>query len=276
METVHHDGRTTAFRTRGPSRDPADQSTDSPSENAEQPSLVFVHGSGATHGLWRAQLARLADDYTITALDLSGHGESDDTHTEPGPETLDAYARDVLAVAAAVDADYLVGNSLGGAVVLTALLDHDAVRPLDLAGVVLVGSGAKLTVHEDLRDWLEQDWARVVDFLHEPDRLFHDVDDRYVSTSREAMQSVGQAVTRRDFLSCHTFDVRDRLDEISCPLFALTGEHDGLTPPSYHEFLAEHVPNGSWTTIPDVAHLSMLEAPEAFNSRLVNWLDSQT
>jgi len=260
METVDHDGRTTAYRTRGPDED--------------RPSMLLVHGSGATHGLWKAQLARLAGEYQITALDLSGHGESDDVNTKPGPETLDAYGRDVLAVADVVDADYLVGNSLGGAVVLTALLDHDAARRLGLTGVVLAGSGAKLTVHEDLRDWLANDWGRVVDFLHEPDRLFHDADDRYVEFSREAMLDVGQAITRRDFLSCHTFDVRDRLEEIVLPLFALTGEHDGLTPPSYHEYLAANVPDGGLATIPDAAHLSMLEEPAAFNSELRSWIES--
>lgn len=264
METVTHDGRTTAYRTR----------SGAGSREGESPSLLFVHGSGATHGIWKAQLARLPQnmDCSVTALDIAGHGESDDIDTDPGPETLDAYAEDVMAVGATVDADVLVGNSLGGAVVLTALLDHDATSGLGLDGVVLVGSGAKLTVHKDIRNWLANDWERVVDFLHEPDRLFHDADDRYVSMSREAMRNVGQPVTRRDFRSCHTFDVRDRLDEITCPLFALTGEQDGLTPPSYHEYLAENVPDGEWTMIPDAAHLSMLETPESFNGELREWL----
>lgn len=254
MESVTHHGRETAYRTRG----------------GGDVSVLFVHGSGATHGIWKAQLSRLAPDYEVTALDLSGHGESDDVDTEPGPETLDAYARDVLAVARAVDADVLVGNSLGGAVVLTALLDHDA----DPSGAVLVGSGAKLAVHEHLRDLLANDWEGAIDFLHESDRLFHDADDRYVSVSRDAMREVGQAVTRRDYLSCHTFDVRDRLGQITCPFFALTGVHDGLTPPGYHEFLAEHVPGGKWATIEDAAHLCMLETPEWFNDALDDWLDA--
>lgn len=253
METVTHHDRETAYRQRGDG----------------DVSILFVHGSGATHGIWKAQLSRLAGDYTVTALDLSGHGESEDVDSEPGPGTLDAYARDVLAVSGAVDADVLVGNSLGGAVVLTALLDHDA----DPRGTVLVGSGAKLAVNEALRDLLANDWERAIDVLHEPDRLFHDADDRYVSVSRDAMRAVGQAVTRRDYLSCHTFDVRDRLDEVTCPFFALTGVHDELTPPGYHEFLADHVPDGHWATIADAAHLCMLETPQAFNETLVEWLD---
>lgn len=256
METVTHDGRETAYRTRG--------------ETGR--SVLLVHGSGGTNAIWKAQLSRLASDVTVTALDLSGHGESDDVGTDAGPETLDAYARDVLAVADAVDADVLAGNSLGGAVVLTALLEHGATRALGLDGVVLAGSGAKLAVHEDIREWLRSDWERVIDFLHGPDRLFHDADERYRSISRQAMRTVGQAVTRRDYRSCHTFDVRDRLHTISVPLLALTGEHDTLTPPAYHEYLASEVPAGDWTTIDDAAHLSMLESPAAFNDVLTEWL----
>jgi 3-oxoadipate enol-lactonase len=72
-------------------------------------------------------------------------------------------------------------------------------------------------------------------------------------------------VTRRDFLTCHTFDVRDRLDEVDVPALAVVGEHDSLTPPSYHEYLAAELPDCSLTVIEDAAHLAMLEQPAAFN-----------
>ncbi|SEW29667.1 alpha/beta fold hydrolase [Halobacterium jilantaiense] len=258
MQTVSHHGRTTAYRVRG--------------DGAGAPAL-FVHGSGGTHAVWKSQLARLAGDRPVAALDLSGHGESEDIATDSGPATLDAYARDVLAVADAVDARVLVGNSLGGAVVLTAVLDHDASPD----AVVLAGSGAKLTVLDDLRDWLageDGDFSRAVEFLHGDDLLFHDPDDRELAFSKTAMRECGRAVVERDFLSCHTFDVRDRLGEVDVPVFALTGEYDRLTPPAFHEHVAEHVQDGAWTTVGDAAHLSMLEVPEEFNDALSEFLDS--
>ncbi len=250
METVSHHGRRTAYRVRGSDGDGA-------------PAL-FVHGSGGTHAVWKSQLARLAGDRPVAALDLSGHGESEDVATDAGPQTLDAYAQDVLAVADAVDAGVLVGNSLGGAVVLTAVFDHGA----DPEALVLAGSGAKLAVLDDLRDWLAGEgggFSRAVEFLHGDDLLLHDPADRELAFSKTAMRECGRAVVERDFLSCHTFDVRDRLSELAMPVFALTGEHDRLTPPEFHEYVAEHVQDGAWTTIEDAAHLSMLEAPECFN-----------
>ncbi|WP_336037834.1 alpha/beta fold hydrolase [Halobacterium yunchengense] len=259
METVTHDGRTTAYRVEDRGGDAAP--------------LLCVHGSGGTHAVWKSQLARLSRERPVAAVDLSGHGDSDDVDAEPGPETLRAYVDDVLAVAGEVEAGVLAGNSLGGAVVLTALLDRDALAEsrVDVDAAVFAGSGAKLAVLDELRDWLAGGgggFDRAVEFLHRDDMLFHDPSDREREFSEAAMREAGRAVVERDFLSCHTFDVRGDLDAVDVPVFALTGEYDRLTPPDYHEYLAEHVQDGAWTTVPDAAHLSMLEAPEAFNDEL--------
>ncbi|WP_458205368.1 alpha/beta fold hydrolase [Haladaptatus sp. NG-SE-30] len=255
METVTHHGRTTAYRH-------ADR------DGAGDP-VLFVHGSGGTHELWKAQIARLASSFPVVALDLSGHGESEDVDSDPGWGTLSAYADDVLAVAEETGARTLVGNSLGGAVVMHLVLERD----FDPDALVLVGTGAKLSVLDDLLTWLDEDFDRAIEFLHDGDRLFHDPDDRYVELSKEAMYGVGQRVTSRDYHSCHTFDVRDRVNEITAPTLAVVGEHDMLTPPWYHEFLAENVRDGQYAEIEGAAHLTMLETPEAFNGTLTRFLE---
>jgi pimeloyl-ACP methyl ester carboxylesterase len=255
MERVTHHGRTTAYRVadRGGSGSP----------------LLCVHGSGGTKEVWKAQLGRLASHRPVVALDLSGHGDSEDFDADPGWESLLAYADDVLAVADETDAGVLVGNSLGGAVALQLAIERDH----GFDGLVLAGTGAKLPVLDDLLRWLELDFDRALEFLHGPDRLFHDADSRYVELSTETMAAVGQRVTRRDFASCHEFDVRDRLGDIEVPALALVGEHDHLTPPEYHEELADRIPDGRYRELPDAAHLAMLERPEAFNDAVLDFLD---
>ena len=254
MERVTHDGRATAYRRfdRG----------------GDGPTVCFVHGSGGTKDVWKSQ-ARLGDRFPGVAVDLSGHGDSDDVTTPAGAATLDAYANDIVAVAEATGATVLCGNSLGGAVALRVALARD----LALDGLVLAGTGAKLTVAEPLRDALADDFERAVSLLHGPDRLFHDAPAEYVELSAASMRACGRAVTERDFLTCHAFDVRDRLDRIDVPALALVGARDELTPPAYHEFLAEEIPAGEWTALSDAAHLAMLERPAAFNEALSNFLD---
>lgn len=250
MQTVRHDGRETAYRR-----------TDF---GHEAPAVLFVHGSGGTHQVWAGQYGRRGNQYPAVALDLSGHGDSEDVATDPGYETLAAYAADVRAVMADTGAEILVGNSLGGAVLLHLLLEAD-VSP---TGVVLSGTGARLAVAEELRSWLAEDFERAIEFLHGPDRLFHDAADDVVADAKETMRSVGRAVTERDFLSCHTFDVRGRLEAVTVPGLAVVGEYDGLTPPEYHEYLAETLPRADLVEVSNAAHLAMVEQPAAFNGAL--------
>ncbi len=80
---------------------------------------VLVHGWGCHRGFFGPQLARLARDRQILALDLAGHGGS-------GPAerryAIDEFARDVAAVADAAELDRFVaaGHSMGGAVAVDA------------------------------------------------------------------------------------------------------------------------------------------------------------
>ncbi|OYR54873.1 alpha/beta fold hydrolase [Halorubrum halodurans] len=253
-ERVGHHGRETTYRRfdRG----------------GDGPTVCFVHGSGGNAEVWKAQ-TRLSDRFPVVAIDLSGHGESDDVGTAAGEATLEAYADDVVAVAAATDADVVCGNSLGGAVALWAALE----RGLTLDGLVLAGTGARLAVGEALSDALAGDFDRAVAWLHGPDRLFHDASADLLERSRAAMRECGRATTERDFRTCHRFDVRDRLEALTVPTLAVAGEHDALTPPRYHEFLADRIPDAEYAEIDDAAHLAMLERPAAFNAAIAGFLE---
>lgn len=254
MNRVRHHGRETAYRVSD--------------RGGEGPTLLCIHGSGGSHAVWKSQ-SRLSDRSPVVSLDLSGHGESDDVDADPGVESLEAYGMDVEAVAAETGADVFVGNSLGGAVAMWVTLERD----FDPAGLVLTGTGARLSVLGDLLAWLADDFDRAIEFLHAPDRLFHDPDERLLELSRESMETAGRAVTERDFRTCHTFDVRDRLDRIDVPSLAVVGEHDRLTPPWYHEYLAEEIPDCELAHVEDAAHLAMLEQPAAFNAALESFLE---
>ncbi len=254
MQRVSHHGRRTAYRVfdRG----------------GGEPTVCCVHGSGGSKAVWKAQ-TRLADRFPVVTMDLSGHGDSDDVDAEPGAETLDAYAADVVAALEATDATVLCGHSLGGAVALWVALERD----IALDGLVLTGTGARLAVLRDLLDWLADDFDRAVSFLHAEDRLFHDPTEEHVERSAAAMRECGRAVTERDFRTCHRFDVRDRLGSVTTPALAVVGEHDRLTPPRYHDYLAEHLPFCTRAVVADAAHLTMVERPTAFNAAMSEFLE---
>ncbi len=255
METVSHHGRSTAY-------------SYSDRSSGRGPGLCCVHGSGGTHAVWSGQF-RLAGRTPVAALDLSGHGESDDIDADAGYETLSAYTDDVEAVVETTGCSVLVGHSLGAAVALWAALERD----LDLQGLVLTGAGPRLPVLSDLLDRLKDDFEAAVDFLHEPDRLFHDPDSELREASISRLQETGQTVTLRDFRTADRFNVIGRLDEIELPAAAVVGEYDQLTPLRYHQHFGEELSNCSVLRIQTAAHLAMLEQPQAFNAALSVFLD---
>lgn len=254
METVTHHGRETAYEV-----------TD---RGGDGPPICFVHGSGGSRDVWQSQ-HQLADRNPVVTLDLSGHGDSEDVDARPGYTTLSAYADDVLAVVDATDSRLLVGSSLGGAIVMHLLVE----RELHPEAAILTGTGARLGVLEDLLDWLANDFERAVEFLHGPDRLFHDPDPELHEESVERFHETGQDVTHRDFLTCHEFDVRGDLSAIDCPVLVAYGEHDKLTPPRYHEYLGEEIDDAWLAEFEDAAHLVMVEQPAAFNAAISEFLD---
>ncbi|WP_335998555.1 alpha/beta fold hydrolase [Halorientalis halophila] len=257
MQTVAHDGRETAYWVDGADGDGDD----------DGPVVCFVHGSGQRNDVWREQTGR--EGYTAVTLDLSGHGDSEDVDTPAGPETMDAYVRDVAAVARATDADVIAGHSLGGAVVQTLVLE-DAYDP---EAVVLAGTGAKLGIGEDVGAMLGGDVEPILSFMRSANVLFEDTDHPAAGPTDELMREVGMAMLKRDLSTCDTFDVRDRLDEITVPALCIVGDNDSLTPPTFSEYLVEHLPDAEYAEVPGTSHMAMLENPAAWNDGLDAFLD---
>lgn len=251
-ETVVHDGRETDYWV-----------DDEPDGDT---TVLYVHGSGCNNRVWVEQTDR--EGVTSTAVDLSGHAGSEDVDLEAGPGTMRAYADDVDAVAREVAADVLVGHSLGGAVVLTQLLegDHEA------SGAVIADSGSKLGVGPALEGALGGDIDPVVDFMARHDILFHGDDHPHLETSLDVIRGEGMRILKRDLMSCNTFDVRDRLGEIEVPTLCVVGDNDKLTPPDLSSYLAEHLPAGEYAEVPGAAHMAMLENADSFNAHLDDFL----
>jgi lipase len=110
--------------------------------------LVCLHGVTASAVSFQALADRLADRFTVVALDLRGRGLSADL---PGPYGMAAHAADVVATLdhLGVSRAALLGHSMGGFVaVQTAVLHPDRVKRLHL-----VDGGLPL----DVPDGLEPD-----------------------------------------------------------------------------------------------------------------------
>jgi pimeloyl-ACP methyl ester carboxylesterase len=222
--------------------------------------LIFIHGSGGCKESWTYQTRYFADSL---ALDLPGHPEG---RLLP---TVDDYVEWLKGVVKekGFRRVVLVGHSLGGAIVLLYALKY----PEDLAGIVTVGSGARLRVHPQFLEGLEK-------MLHDPQAenplagAYASVDPALAQVLQQRMAENGPAAALNDLRACDRFDIMDRLSQISVPTLAIVGDQDVMTPPKYSLYLAEHLPRAKAVIIPGGTHMVMAEKPEEVNRAIAAFL----
>lgn len=219
------------------------------------PGVVLIHGAGGSRLAWPPELRRLPDA-TVYTIDLPGHGRS----SGQGRDSIGDYARDVLALMDGVGLAeaLLVGHSMGGGIAQMVAL----VAPDRMAGLLLLGTGARLRVSDAILDGLgarfDETVATISRWSWGPE-----ADSEWVAQGRQMMVETGAETLRRDFVACNRFDVRDRLGEISAPTHVVTGEEDRMTPPRLGRSLADDIPGASFSLVPGAGHMVQLERPQS-------------
>ncbi|MBV8153668.1 MAG: alpha/beta fold hydrolase [Candidatus Eremiobacteraeota bacterium] len=215
---------------------------------------VFVHGAGCTSRVFREQLAAFPESVAVTLPGRTG---------VPGtPESIEAFADALEPQLRPLERVLLCGSSMGGAIALELAL---RTRPY-VAGVLLLGSGARLRVAPALFERLENDFAAGARSL--ADSFFARPQPELVEDALAEMLDVGREQTIRDFRACDAFDVTGRAASLHVPLLALTGDADVLTPPKFAQWFADRVPGAEARIVPGAGHLAMIERPDETNAAI--------
>lgn len=88
------------------------------------PAILLIHGTGAATHSWRGIVNRLAEQFTVIAPDLPGHGF---TETQARPVLslpMMASALAALLTKLGIEPDFVVGHSAGAAIALRMILDR--------------------------------------------------------------------------------------------------------------------------------------------------------
>jgi pimeloyl-ACP methyl ester carboxylesterase len=224
--------------------------------------LLYIHGSGYTEESFKAQSEAFGGSDAVT---LPGH---------PGGEAFETVEE-----ASAWFARYVqwrhagraiaVGNSLGGAIALRWALDF----PDQAAGLVLIGTGAKLRVSPHILQMVDESWPACIDTLVDL-AVSPSASTQLRARMRAWHLAVGQESTRRDYVACDRFDVIAELSNLKLPTLIIVGSLDRLTPPKYATYLNERIAGSTLAIVEGAGHVVMAERPEAVNRSIAEFLAS--
>lgn len=220
--------------------------------------ILFIHGAGGCGELWHYQAKRFPGCDAVT---LPGHpdgtpcaGVDEYRQWLRGHVAGNGYGRVVLA-----------GQSMGGAIALSYALAH----PEDVAGLVLIGTGARLRVNPAFLKVLADNAGRPPSWYREiAAPLYGAVDATVLGAVLDRVCSFPVSTHLNDFLCCDRFDVMERIPEITAPVLLLCGERDVMTPVKYSRYLADRIPGSRMVVIPGAGHMVFLEKPDEVNREI--------
>ncbi len=240
------------------------------------PGLVLVHG-GAAHARWWSHLAPMfSQQYHVTALDLSGHGDSGRRQRY----SHDAWSREIVSVCETVGFDrppVIVGHSLGGLVAIQTAATFGEL----LAGAVIVDSPVRRPdpeseegtrgrafrspgVYPDLKSALTH--FHLIPPQPEADPWIID------HVARHSLHETDEGWTWKfdANLFTHTMvPMNEQLASVKCRVAMLRGEHSVVVPQDTAEYMYELMGRVSpVVTIPEAHHHLILDQPLSFVTAL--------
>lgn len=239
-------------------------------DEGEGAPLLFIHAFPLNSTMWEAQIQAFAPHMRVIAPDLPGFGPS---ILGSGDKSIDRYADTIAALLddLGIERANVIGLSMGGYTALALVRRH----PQRVSALVLADTKAPADT-EDARAKRTEN-AQIVqthgqDALSDrmlatllspdaPDSLSESVRSMVRANSREGLTAALKALANRA-------DATPLLGQIHVPTAIIVGEHDTVTPLSDAQALHQGIANSTLTVIPNAAHLSNLEAPEAFNAAL--------
>jgi pimeloyl-ACP methyl ester carboxylesterase len=237
--------------------------------------LVLVHAFPMGTGMWRTQIPAVTDR-TVLAPPLPGF----DGHPRIAETTMDGYARDLLATldGEGVDRAIFCGLSLGGYVLFGVLRQS----PERVAGLILADTRTTTDTTERLAARVRSiDTARTKG----PSAIADEMIPGLVSATTHATHPAVGAEIRRLIESQSAEAIADGLQamitrpdsgpvlgRVQVPTLIIVGKEDGITPVSDAESMHRAIPGSRMVVIPDVGHMSNMEAPREFNDALLEFL----
>ncbi|WP_353267747.1 alpha/beta hydrolase [Gemmatimonas sp.] len=245
------------------------------------PTLVLLHGLGASLHTWEPWARALETQYRVVRFDFPGHGLSgaplDNDYSDARSRRLLVALLDSLGVPRAT----LVGNSMGGRIAWSFAAEH----PERMEKLVLIAPDgfespgfaydkpAEVPAVLGAMRWVlprAMLVANLAPAYAQPSRLTDSTATRYYDLmlapgNRERLlQRMQQTVLT---------DPIPRLRRITAPTLLLWGAQDQMIPVSNAQDYLAAIPGATLVTLPGLGHLPFEEAPQQALPALLNFLN---
>jgi pimeloyl-ACP methyl ester carboxylesterase len=259
-------------------------------EAGRGPTVILLHGLGATNSSMLTTLWDLAQDHHVIAPDLPGFGDSSKPMRPYHPAFFARWLDDFMEELG-IDRAHLIGNSMGGRISIEAALRYPhrvdrmvllapsmafrrfrqavpLVRWLPAETAVLPLRAPRFQVHQTLR----------LLFAH-PSRVretwYEAAVDEFTRTFRSPRGRVAFFSAARQIYLEQPFGPRGfwrRVRRLERPALFVWGDRDWLVPARFARHVQASVPQAECIVLDDCGHVPQFELPEITNQLARNFL----
>jgi pimeloyl-ACP methyl ester carboxylesterase len=239
------------------------------------PPLVLVHGTGASHARWLPLLPRLAQEFTVFAMDRRGRGLSGDRP----PHVLEREFEDVAAVVSSIaEPVNLIGHGYGAVCALEGALLAGNVRRLVLyePPVPRLIPNRPLGLEERMRERLAAGDPEgvLVTYLREVHRMpEHEITAMRASPAWEPRLATVITFPREVRVEDSYRFLPERFRAFPVATLVLAG---GASTPFLQEAagsVGAALPHARIETVPGHQHLAIDTAPEQFMEKVLRFIE---
>jgi len=238
----------------------------------DAPVVLLAHSLGADLTQWDPQVEALASRFRVVRYDSRGHGMSE---AGEEPISIARLGADALGLLDALDIEkaHVVGLSLGGQVALWLAIN----APARVGRIALANTSACFG-HPDI--WnarIRQALAEGMDSLAEMTmdrwftREFQEREPMIVDRVAARFRATPTQAYAATVAALRDSDLREAARSVTSQTLVIVGEQDPAATPAAGAFLAQNIQRARLVAL-DAAHLSNIEAAEAFTNAIIDFL----
>lgn len=244
--------------------------------DASKPTVILLHGLGATAESWNLTIPALATEYRVIAPDQVGFGKSD---KPPLKYRVGTYADflDKFMSELKIEKASLVGNSMGGWIAgLMAVKYPGRVEKIvlaDAAGIVpaKVDIDRVYALNNSTRDEIRANLKLIFanPMFHNEALVDQFMTQRVMQGDGGTINSIIDSIKRgEDFLN-------DKLVDIKKPTLIIWGRQDGLIPVSDAMIFNKGIAGSKLIIFENCGHVPQFEKAADFNKEVLGFLNAK-